>query len=58
MERTNKKECPKCKSIDVVYIKVRMGDVVILKRGGEYPEPRHPVYECNNCGETFILIDE
>jgi len=57
MRRTNKKECPKCKSSNVYDTGSRMGDVVAIPPGGEIPEPKYPIYECKDCGELFILVE-
>ena len=56
MERTNKKECPKCKSQNVFDIGNRIGDVSDVGNDGKYPEPRHPIFKCKDCEELFILV--
>ena len=58
MEKTNKKECPKCKSIKVAFFGTapEIGDI---GPGGKYPDPLQnpPVYKCLDCGELFVLIE-
>lgn len=56
MERTNKKECPKCGSINVCDTGSRMGDVQNLESGRPIAEPRHPIYECQDCGEHLVFL--
>jgi len=56
MERTDKKECPKCRSTNVYDIGDRMGDAVIIGAGREVPEPQYPIYKCRDCVETFIYL--
>ena len=58
MERTNEKECPKCKSLNVFDTGNRMGDVGIILPGGKIPEPNHPIYKCRDCQELFILLEK
>lgn len=56
MERTNKKECPKCGSANVHDIGDRVGDVQNLEPGKQISEPSHPIYECGDCSEVFVFM--
>ncbi|MFZ5559495.1 MAG: hypothetical protein ACOZAL_01745 [Patescibacteria group bacterium] len=56
MERTDKKECPKCKSKNVFDRGDRVGDVVDYKPNKPIPKPNQPIYECKDCGEIFIYL--
>lgn len=57
MEKTNKKECPKCKSSNINTVsKIENGDAIVRPIGSqEYPEFINVFYqcECNECGELF-----
>lgn len=55
MGTTNKKECPKCKSLNIYDTRIRMGGAVAALPGREIPEPRNPLYECKDCGEQFFI---
>lgn len=57
MERINKKECPKCKSSNIIDIGARIGDVSKIEPGQAIPDANHPIYECKNCGELFVFLD-
>jgi predicted RNA-binding Zn-ribbon protein involved in translation (DUF1610 family) len=57
LKRTNKKKCPNCQS-ENIYLVGKMGNVVSIPPGGEIPEPDQSVYECKDCGELFILIED
>jgi DNA-directed RNA polymerase subunit RPC12/RpoP len=56
MEKTNKKECPKCKSKNVFDRGDRFGKGEDYIPGKPISEPNQPVYECRDCGEIFIYI--
>ena len=56
MERTNKKECPKCKSKNVFDRGDRVGEAEDYIPGKSISEPNQPIYECKDCGELFVLI--
>ncbi len=56
MERTNKKECPKCGDENVHDTGDRAADAQNLEPGRPIRELYHPVFECNNCGERFVII--
>lgn len=60
MERTNKKECPKCGSDEVFDTGSRVGDVQELEPGKPISQPSHPIYGCRKCDgdERFIVIQE
>ncbi len=57
MKRTNKKECPKCKSKNVFNRGDRVGEIEDYIPGKPISEPNQPVYECKDCGELFVLIE-
>lgn len=57
METTNKKECPKCKSLDVFDRGDRVSEATDIGPYGEIAEPNQPIYECRNCGELFIFLE-
>ena len=57
MEKTNKKECPKCRSSNVI-VSVLTSGASVGKISGTYPEPTHPaLYQCLKCGEHFSSDD-
>lgn len=56
MERTNQKECPKCKSRNIIDSGSRIGDMSKIEPGRPIPDANHPIYECKDCGELFILL--
>jgi|AntAceMinimDraft_18_1070375.scaffolds.fasta_scaffold35453_2 transposase-like protein len=56
MERTHKKECPKCQSTNVYDIGDRMGDAETIEAGREITEPQYPIYKCRYCGERFVYL--
>jgi len=58
MERTNKKECPKCKSLNVFDTNNKGGDVDSMSSGRKITEPNRPIYKCRDCQELFILLNE
>lgn len=57
MEKTNKKECPKCKSFNIYEgSKIENGDAIIRPIGSqEYPKFTNVFYqcECKKCGKLF-----
>ena len=55
MERTNKKECPKCKSKNIVETGNKANDGGDMKSNGGYQIPYHLIYKCEGCGEIFIF---
>ena len=58
MERTNKKECPKCKSKNVFDRGNRAGEVQEYNSVKPILEPDKPVYECKDCGKLFVYLGE
>ena len=56
MERTNKKECPKCKSKNIVDSGSRVGDVSRIEPGQSIPNANHLIYECKECGGLFVFL--
>lgn len=58
MDKTNKKECPKCKSSNVI-VSVLTSGASVGKISGTYPEPTRPAwYQCLKCGEHFPSDDD
>ncbi len=58
MEKTNKKECPKCKSSNVI-VSVLTSGAIVQKISGTYPEPTRPaLYQCLKCGGHFSTDDD
>lgn len=49
--RTNKKECPKCRSKNVVYLGTS-GGTRPVKEGESAPIEHHD-FKCNDCGVKF-----
>lgn len=61
MEKTNKKECPKCKSSDIEYItKIEKRNIIIRSSSQEYPKITDifDQYKCNKCGDYFEFYQE
>ena len=56
MERTNQKECSKCKGKNIIDSGSRIGDVSKIEPGRPMLDANHPIYECKDCGELFILL--
>ncbi len=57
MERANLRECPKCKSRDIIYLG-GMGYLLASGPAGEDPGARYPLFECKNCGEIFMVLEK
>jgi hypothetical protein len=45
MEKTDKKECPKCKSSNVIDIGARIGDISRIEPGQPIPNADYPIGE-------------
>lgn len=56
MQESQTGKCPKCVSDDVSDTGSRIGSAQDFKKDGQLPEPNIPIYKCNQCGETFIII--
>jgi transposase-like protein len=54
METTNKKECPECKSTNIIDTGDRRNNGGDLGPGGKYSEPIYLIYECNDCRKKFV----
>lgn len=55
MRRTNKKQCPKCQSVNISDTGNKINDVGDMGPNGQYREPYLPIYKCDDCHERFIL---
>lgn len=56
MKKTDKKQCPKCKSFNIgIVSKIESGDAIIRSSPQEYPKFTNIFYhcKCNECGEQF-----
>ena len=54
MQITNKKECPKCKSSDIIKTgSIWRTDVIDGSNQGE-----NAIYECKKCGRKFIFLEK
>lgn len=56
MEETDKKQCPKCGSLNVSDTGTRIGPVIKHKPNEPIPEPKIPFYQCDNCKKMFIYL--
>lgn len=56
MERTNKKACPYCGSVNVIDTGARIGNVGFIPPGRAIPKANIIMYECKNCNKFFLLI--
>lgn len=57
LNKTNKKECPYCKSQKVIDTGSRMGQVQNYIPGKPIQEPDESIYKCILCNERFILVN-
>jgi YgiT-type zinc finger domain-containing protein len=54
IQTANKKECPKCKSSNVVDTGSRM---YLPTDGKSMSKLKNPYYICKNCGERFLFLE-
>jgi|GEM_PF-1568809 len=54
MEITDKKECTKCKSDNILFTGGFSAGVAGLNPTQSIREPGMAIYECEKCGERFI----
>ena len=52
MQITNKKECPKCKSFDIV----KTGSIWRTDVIDDSNQDKDAIYECKDCGNRFIFL--